>query len=179
MIGTTIIRFIYYPQNRKKKYVITFYIFNTIVFFISSLLRDVELSIGFGFSLLGILSVLRYRTEAIPIKEMAYLFTVMSLPFMNALFVSKTNLIELVFINLIVVVILYAVEKEWGLYYEENKTIEYEKIELIKPNNYTLLLEDLRERTGLDVKRCEVGRIDFLRDTAELKIYYDALEKQA
>lgn len=136
------------------------------------------MSVGFGFGLLAIFSVLRYRTEPLPIKEMAYLFTVMSLPFMNALFITNTNLMELLFINLIVVIILYAVEKEWGLYYEENKKIEYEKIELIKPDNYALLLEDLRERTGLNVKRCEVGRIDFLKDTAHLKIYYDAPTEQ-
>ena len=40
------------------------------------------------------------------------------------------------------------------------------------------LLRDLRERTGLDIVRVEVGHIDFLRDTAMLKIYYEPLKDE-
>jgi hypothetical protein len=142
------------------------------VFLISSLLGGVDLSVGFGFSLFAIFSVLRYRTDPIPVREMTYLFVLMALPVMDAVLLSQSNYLALLIANGMPVLVLYIGEKEWGCHYDQKKTITYEKIDLIKPENYDRLLADLRERTGLPVTHCEIGRIDFLRDVAELQIYY-------
>ena len=175
VVATLIIGFIYYPENRsKQEYVFTFFVFNTLIYFVSGLLRDVQLTIGLGFGLLAVFSTLRYRTEPLAVKEMTYLFICITLPFMNTLFMAtRITFSELVVINAVIVTIIFFLEKRWGVNYELEKTILYERIELIRPESYGQLLEDLRTRTGLHVKRFEVNEIDFLRDSASLTIYYD------
>ena len=171
-VALLIIRGIYYPTSRTKKYVLAFLALNTTVFLISSLLGGIDLSVGFGFSLFAIFSVLRYRTDPIPVREMTYLFVLMALPVIDAVLLSQNAYLPVLIANAATVLVLYVGEKEWGCRYDQKKTITYEKIDLIKPENYVRLLADLRERTGLPVTHCEVGRIDFLRDVAEVKIYY-------
>ena len=178
--ATIIIGFIYYPTHRSKQdYVFTFFSFNILIYFVSTLLRDVQLTIGFGFGLLAVFSTLRYRTEQIRVKEMTYLFICITLPFMNTLFMAtRITFNELVLINAMVIVIVLVLEKQWGVNYELDKRVLYEKIELVKPENGEQLLQDLRQRTGLPVKRFDVESIDFLRDTATLIIYYDKPENR-
>jgi hypothetical protein len=171
-VALLIIRGIYYPTRRSKEYVLAFFTLNTSVFLISSLLGGIDLSVGFGFSLFAIFSVLRYRTDPIPVREMTYLFVLMSLPVIDAVLLSQSDYLALLIANGMTVLVLYIGEQEWGCHYDQKKSITYEKIDLIKPENYDRLLADLRERTGLPVTRCEIGRIDFLRDVAELRIYY-------
>jgi hypothetical protein len=172
IVALLIIRGIYYPTRRRKEYVLAFLTLNTSVFLISSLLGGIDLSVGFGFSLFAIFSVLRYRTDPIPVREMTYLFVLMALPVIDAVLLSQNAYLALLIANGITVLVLYSGEKEWGCCYDHRKSITYEKIDLIKPENYDRLLADLRERTGLPVTRCEIGRIDFLRDVAELQVYY-------
>ena len=112
-----IIRLIYYPKNRHKEYFFTFFTFNTVIFFVSILLRGFDFSVGFGFGLFAIFSILRYRTEAIPIKETSYLFALMSLPFINALFELETHLYVLLFINGFLIVLIYLIENELFISY--------------------------------------------------------------
>ena len=178
--ATIIIGFIYYPTHRSKQdYVFTFFTFNILIYFVSTLLRDVQLTIGFGFGLLAVFSTLRFRTEQIQVKEMTYLFICITLPFMNTLFMAtRITFNELVLINAMVIVIVLVLEKQWGVNYELDKRVLYEKIELVKPENGDQLLQDLRQRTGLPVKRFDVESIDFLRDTATLIIYYDKPENR-
>jgi hypothetical protein len=171
-VALLIIRGIYYPIKRSKEYVFAFFTLNTGVFLISSLLGGIDLSVGFGFSLFAIFSVLRYRTDPIPVREMTYLFVLMALPVMDAVLLGQSDYLALLVANGVTVLVLYVCEREWGCRYDQKKSITYEKIDLVKPENYDLLLADLRERTGLPVTRCEIGRIDFLRDVAEIKIYY-------
>lgn len=172
LVAFIIIRFIYYPKNRQKGYFFTFFVFNTIIFVISLLLGTIDFSVGFGFGLFAIFSILRYRTDVIPVKEASYLFVLMSLPFINALFMAAIGLYELLFINIFMIVMTYVIENDVLISFESVKTIKYEKIELIKPENHILLLEDLKERTGLNIERYEIGKIDFLRDTADITVYY-------
>ena len=167
-----IVRGIYYPVRRNQEYVLSFFALNTSVFLIASLLGGIDLSVGFGFSLFAIFSVLRYRTDPIPVREMTYLFVLMALPVIDAVLLSQSAYLALLIANGMPVLVLYAVEKGWGCRYEEKRSITYDQVDLVKPENHERLLADLRERTGLPVTRYEVGRIDFLRDVAELRVYY-------
>jgi len=168
-----IVRFIYYPQTRDKDYIFTFFAFNTIIFFVLGLLNSINLSVGLGFGLFAIFSVLRYRTNPIPIREMTYIFIIIALPVMNAILVSDNGFSHLLTANLIILAVLYAVERGWGFKFLAHKTVVYEKIDLIRPENRELLIEDLRQRTGHTINKLEIGAIDFLRDTAKIEIFYE------
>ncbi len=174
-VAFVIISLIYYPGRRSKpEFVFTFFTFNIFIFFVSGLLRDVQLTLGFGFGLLAVFSVLRFRTEPLPLREATFLFISISVPFVNQLFLAtRITLAELLIINLFIICALFVLDRRWGVSYEEERQVLYEKIELIRPENYEALLADLRERTGLPVKRALVNEINFMRDIARLTIYYD------
>jgi hypothetical protein len=169
-----IVRGIYFPVTRAKNYVFSFLVFNTMIFAVLSLLGSVELSVGLGFGLFAIFSVLNYRTDEMPIREMTYLFTLIALPVMNAFMLSGANLPQVLAANGLVIGTMFVLEKGWGFRYEGSHKLTYDNLELITPENRERLLEDLRTRTGLAVNRAEVARIDFVRDTAEITIHFDA-----
>jgi len=169
-----IVRFIYYPRQRSKDYVFTFFAFNTIIFFVMNLLGASEISLGAGFGLFAIFSILRYRTDTIPIREMTYLFIVTALPVINSVLLGTDAYPEFLVTNVAVIAVLYFLETEWGFKYEIHKTIQYERIELIRPDRWDELIADLEERTGLPIKHIEIGSFNFLRDSARIKIYCDA-----
>jgi len=173
VVALLIVRFIYYPQTQDKTYVFTFLAFNTVIYFVLGLLTSTSLSVGIGFGLFAIFSVLRYRTDEMPIREMTYLFIVIALPVMNSIMMSSSALVWLLVANVSIVGLLFVLEKEWGFHFSGSKRVVYDRVDLITPANHDQLLADLRERTGLPVERVEVRRIDFLHDTAELMVYYD------
>jgi len=172
-VAFVIVRFVYYPKTHNKRYVFTFLAFNTIIYFVLSFMTSIELGVGVGFGLFAIFSILRYRTDPIPIREMTYLFVITALPVMNSAGLDEDIWLQLVLANVSILIILFLLEHEWGFQYEANKHITYEKIDLIKPEKRNLLIADLEVRTGLKIRRCVVGKINFLRDTAEITIYYE------
>ena len=130
------------------------------------------MQLGFALGLFAIFGIIRYRTDPIPIKEMTYLFLVIGISVVNALANKKISYAELVFANLLLIGVTYGLEKVWLLRHESRKNIIYEKIELIKPENRSELIEDLSKRTGINILRVEIRRVDFLRDTANIRIFY-------
>ncbi len=167
-----IVRLLYYPIQKRKDYLFTYIIFNILIFFISFLLSNVKLQLGFAFGLFAVFGILRYRTEALPIKEMTYLFIVIGLAIINALANKKISWAELVFTNMAILGATYALEKMWLLRHETQKLVVYDNIELIKPEHREKLIEDLSKRTGLAITRTRLEKIDFLRDVAFLHIFY-------
>jgi hypothetical protein len=177
-VAFLIVRFIYYPSTHNKRYVFTFLAFNTVIYFVLSFLTSAEIGVGVGFGLFAIFSILRYRTDSIPIREMTYLFIIVALPVMNSAGAGGAIWPQLIAANLTIMAIMLILEKEWGFHYEASKRIVYEKIELIHPERRAELAADLEARIGLHIKRVAVGKVDFLRDTAELKVYYDDLNQE-
>jgi hypothetical protein len=174
LAAVLVVRFIYYPSTHNKSYVFTFLAFNTIIYFVLSFLATIEIGLGVGFGLFAIFSILRYRTDPVPIREMTYLFVISALPVMNSAATSSTEIWpQLIAANVAILSILLVLEKEWGFHYEASKQIVYEKIELIRPEHRAELQADLEERTGLTIKRIVIGKMDFLRDVVNLKVYYD------
>lgn len=173
-IAFLIVRFIYYPQQRNKNYVFTFLAFNSIIFFVMSFLNSSSISVGVGFGLFAIFSILRYRTDTIPIREMTYLFIITALPLLNSILLSSNSYAELAVTNLAIIAVLFFLEKGWGFQYEIQKTVTYERIEMIRPEKWDELIADLEARTGLKIKRIEIGKLNFLRDSAEIIIFCDS-----
>ena len=171
-IITIIIRYIYYPVTKNKDYLFTYFLISLTVFLLCVLLDSVKLQLGFALGLFAIFGIIRYRTDPIPIKEMTYLFLVIGVSVVNALANKKISHAELVFANMMIVFVTFGMERLWLLKPEFRKNIIYEKIELIVPERRDELIADLQERTGINVIRVEVRRIDFLKDTANLRIFY-------
>jgi hypothetical protein len=167
-----IVRYLYYPVTKNKDYLFTYLLISVTVFFLCFLLENVKLELGFALGLFAIFGIIRYRTDAIPIKEMTYLFIVIGISVMNALVNKKISHAEVLFTNVMFIAITYGLEKIWLLKHESRKNITFEKIELILPERKEELLADLKERTGLNITRVEIRNIDFLRDTANLRIFY-------
>jgi hypothetical protein len=167
-----LVRVIYFPVHKRKDYLVTFFLINILIFFVCIVMNDVKMNMAFAFGLFAIFGILKYRTEQLPIKEMTYLFMVIAIAVLNSLAGKKISFAELMLVNISIIVATYLLERVFLLKHESRKSIIYEKIENVKPENHELLIEDLKERTGLDINRVQVGRIDFLRDTVKVVIYY-------
>jgi hypothetical protein len=166
------VRWIYYPVTKRKDYLFTFFIISVVIFLLCFLLDNVKLQLGFALGLFAIFGIIRYRTDSIPIKEMTYLFLVIGISVINALANKKISYAELVFTNIIILIVTYLMDRVFLLKHESTKTIVYEKIDLIKAERREELIKDIEDRTGLKINRIQVGRIDFLRDVVRIKIFY-------
>ena len=171
-ITLVIARIIYFTNHKRKDYLFTYFIISTIIFLLSYLLGDVRLQIGFALGLFAVFSIIRYRTTQISIKEMTYLFIIIATSVINSLPNKNYSYAELLFANIAIIGITFALERLWLLKHESIKTIIYENIELIKPDKREELIQDIERRTGIKVHKVEIGRIDFLRDVARIRIYY-------
>lgn len=178
VVALILVRWIYYPSTHDKRYVFTFLAFNTAIFFVVSLLTSVEIGVGVGFGLFAVFSLLRYRTDPLPVREMTYLFVIAALPVMNSAALEGGIWAQIIVANAAVLIILLVLEKEWGFKYETSRRIIYEKIELIRPDCRQELLADLENRTGLKIKRISIGKLNFLRDTVDLKVFYDTVKQE-
>src|SRR5215204_4169240 len=151
-VAVLIVRGIFYPVERDKNYVFTFLAFSTTIYFVVVFISTAEVSLGVGFGLFAIFSVLRYRTASVSAREMTYLFVLIGLPVMNSVLIRTGEWVNLAGANIIIVVVIFVLERGWGFKYEGIKRIRYDRADLVKPEHRALLLEDLRERTGLQIK---------------------------
>lgn len=172
VFAVVIVRFLYYPIAKRKDYLFTYIMISVVVFLLCYMLVGITLQIGFALGLFAIFSIIRYRTTTIPIKEMTYLFIIIGMAVINSLTTKKVTFAELVFTNTIIVAITFGLEKIWLLKHEASKVIVFDKIELIKPEKRIELISDLKERTGLDVHRVQIGKIDLMKNFVQIKVFY-------
>lgn len=168
-----LVRFIYYPTHRKREYFFTFFMFNLIIFLITFLLNKVEFSLGAAFGLFAVFTMLRYRTEGISMNDMTYLFTVIAMGLINA--VSKGSWDELMLINSLILGFTLFLDSSLFFKREESKTIVFDNLDLIRPEKRDELIRTLEEKTGLNIRRITVEKVNLLSESATITIYY--LEK--
>ncbi|MDH6535168.1 putative membrane protein [Parabacteroides sp. PM5-20] len=168
-----IIHFFYYPKSRRRDFYFTFSLINVSVFLLIILMGSVKLKIGFALGIFAIFGIIRYRTEQVPIREMTYLFVIIAISVINALAI-QISYMETLVTNLIFLLSIWLLESERWLKHTSCKLILYDKIHLITPDKREELMADLSKRTGLSVSKIEIGHIDFLRDAAFIKIYYES-----
>ncbi|MFN5148652.1 MAG: DUF4956 domain-containing protein [Flavobacteriia bacterium] len=174
VILTILIRYLYYPKTKRKDYLFTYYLIGMITFFLCFGLKKLDIDTGMGLGLFAIFGIIRYRTDAIEIKEMTYLFLIIGISVVNSLASNQISIAEMAIINLSVIALTYGLENLWLVKHETRKTINYERIDLIIPEKYEEMKADLEKRTGIAINRFEIGKIDFLTDTAQVRIYYYA-----
>ena len=173
-----IARLLYYPKQKKPEYLFSFFLIGSIVFIICSLLKSVGLSTGFAVGLFAIFAVLRYRTNPIPVKEMTYFFIIIGISVGNSLG-EKISYIELLFCDAAIFLLTFSLE--YFLFKKKlvSKTIVIQNIELTRPENYNKLLEELTILSGYKIEKAAIGRIDYIKKYARVKIYYNALNHPA
>lgn len=168
-----LVRYLYYPIARRKEYFFSYILVSAIVFLVTySLVSVAELSTGVAIGLFALFGILRFRTSQIPVKEMTYLFLVIGISVINAMSNGQTSYAEILFVNVIILVTAWIAERIWQRDNSNSKYIDYEKIELIKPEKRAELIADLKKRTGLNVTGVTIGRINFMRDTVRIRIYF-------
>lgn len=172
LVITLIVRTLYYRTSHRKDYFFTYILISTTIFLLCYLLENVKLELGFALGLFAIFGIIRYRTRQIPIKEMTYLFVVIGVSVINALANRKISYAELLFTNAAIFMVILVIERFLLLKHEERKVIEYEKIDLIVPEKREELIADLEKRVGVKINRIEIGKINFLRDSARILIYF-------
>ena len=170
-----IVKLIYQPNHPNNlDFVFTYFMFNTLIFFFAFLLASITINIGFAFGMFAVFAILRYRTNPIPIKEMTYLFAVITIGVINALSGAEVSYAALLFTNIALVGLTYVLERYWQNNILILRTVQYEIIENIKPENHEKLRLDLEDRVGMPIIKFEIHRINFLRDTVRISIYCES-----
>ena len=187
-----LVQFFYYRKSRRRDYYFTFMVFSSAMLMLLYIMGNVEVGVGLTLGLFAIFGVIRYRTETVPIREMTYLFVIIALAAMNGLApvykligassatphweLSKSGVSIMLISNALVVLLVWVLESRKLLKHTSTKLIQYDRIDLIVPEKRAELIADIEKRTGLKVDNLEVGHIDFLKDSAFIKVYY-TLEK--
>lgn len=170
-----IITYLIYKKKRgSNEYCVTFMAFASAMFLLIFLMDSVKLQIGLTLGLFAIFGVIRYRTETVPVREMTYLFIIITVAVINGLALN-ISYAELVIANLLIIGLLTVME----YFIERNKKgrlstkiVLYDRIENIVPERRADLVADLEKRLGVSVERLEIGHVDFLKDAAWIKVSY-------
>ena len=166
-----ITHFLYYRKSHRRDYYFTYMLFSSTIFLILYQLQNLQMEMTLALGLFAIFSMIRYRTEQLPIREMTYLFVLIGISIINGSGLTSSYT-AFVVTNLLFIGVIWLLESLGFSHRQAHKIILYEKIELIVPERREELLEDLRKRTGLDILDIQIGSIDFLKDTAWIKVTY-------
>ncbi len=162
----------YYPKIKRRDYYFTFTLVGLSIFMLIYLMGGVKLKVGFALGLFAIFGIIKYRTEQVPIREMTYLFVIIAVAAINGL-ATRISYFELIVVNLIFIITLAVCENTFWVRHIPSKLITYDNLKLVAPDREEELKADLEQRLGLKIIRVEVGNVDFLKDSALVKIYYE------
>lgn len=173
LVSFLIIQFFYYPKSRRMDYYFTFMMFSSAMCLLLFLMNNLSLEIGFTLGLFAIFGMIRYRTETVPVREMTYLFIIIAVSVINGIG-ADVPFLELVAANVLIILLIWLLESR-GVFVRRTsvKLIIYDRVDLILPERRDELVEDLHKRTGLDIRDIEIGQVDFLKDTAWIKVTYE------
>lgn len=167
-----VVRLIYHMAAKRRDYVFTFMLVSNSVFLLCRLLAGVEIDLAFALGLFAIFGIIRYRTYAVPIREMTYLFIVITLAVINALAPMAASWVEILLANGLIWTLAWILERLWFVEHLATKVVIYDRIELLHEGRRTELVADLEQRTGVSIVHLEIGKVDLLRDTANIKIHF-------
>lgn len=173
LIATSFVVLLYARISRRKEFYFSYFAISVAVFLLVFLLENVKLELGFALGLFAIFGIIRYRTDTIPPKEMTYLFVIIAVSVINALSKDFIGLADLVLVDLMMIGTMWILEKVLMIRQEDSLQVIYENIENVHKDKEFELLADLSSRTGIKIKRYEINKIDFLRDVAQITIFFD------
>ena len=173
-----IVHFVYFKTTGKRSYVFTYVMISTTVFFLCFLLGSIDLQLGFALGLFAIFGIIRYRTDPIPIREMTYLFLVITISVINSLARRDVTLPEIAFTNIAFMLTTWLMERIWMKKHLARRTIIYDRIDLIHPNRHQQLIEDIKTRTGIEVIKFKIGQVDLAKNSLRLTVFYEDKSEQ-
>ena len=167
-----LIRVVYYNIYEKRDYYFTFFLLNFIIFLLAYMLEKTKAfnSMGSAFGLLAAFSLLRFRTETITTKDMTYLFIIMTIGLINS--IMKGSYVEIIALNLLIIVVVFVIDGNRIIKNEKTKLVEYNSLDNIQPENHHLLIADLKQKTGLDIKKILIEEIDFTKSRLMIRVYF-------
>lgn len=177
--ATTLVVLLYARISRKKEFYFSYFAISVAVFLLVYLLESVKLELGFALGLFAIFGIIRYRTDAIPPKEMTYLFVIIAVSVINALSKQYIQYFDLALVNLLLIATLWLLEKVLMLRQVDSLLVVYENIENLHQDREEELINDLEQRTGINIKRYQIDKVDFLRDIAQVTIFFDVKEQNS
>jgi hypothetical protein len=172
VVVVIIVHLIYFRAKPDGNFAFTFYVLNVLVFFVSYLMVGIDIGVGFAFGLFALFTIIRYRSVTLPVKEMSYLFAIVTVAIVNGLSQLGFSWSEVVFVDAAIIGTIWLLDRMWLPAQMGQEYLVYEKIQNVRPDANATLIADLRARTGLDIKSAQVGRLNFLNDTALVKIRY-------
>lgn len=178
LVSWILIHFFYYRKSRRRDYYFTFLMFSSAMFILLFVMENIKMQIGFALGLFAIFGMIRYRTETVPVREMTYLFVIIAISIVNGLALN-ISYAELGLANLLIILLTWVLESDRIVAHTSTKLVTYDRIELIVPERRDELKADLENRIGVKIKTIEVGAVDFLRDSAFIKITYELPEGEA
>ena len=182
-----LVHFFYYKKSKRRDYYFTFIVFSSAMLTLLYIMGNVEVGVGLTLGLFAIFGVIRYRTETVPIREMTYLFIIIALAAVNGLaplyhvvdiataphyVLSWGNVGVMALVNALMLLLVWVLESESLVKHITTKLVQYDRIDLIVPEKREELVEDLEKRLGVKVENVEIGHVDFLKDSAMIKVYY-------
>jgi len=167
-----VIIFVYFRATGKRSYVFTYILISTTIFFLCFLLGSIDLQLGFALGLFAIFGIIRYRTDTIPIREMTYLFLVITLSVINALASREVSISAILFTNVCLMATTWIMETVWMKRHLARRSLIFDRMDLIHPTKKKELIENIFERTGIEVVRFKVGQIDLSKRSVRLTIFY-------
>ena len=180
---TLIARCFYFPRSHRRDYMFIFILMSMSIFLLVSLMEGDGMNIGAAMGLFAIFGIMRFRTEAVPIREMTYLFMLIALSVVNALgraeyhpkadYWDGFGIVTIVFVNLVFLGMAWLFESSKLVSHSCSKNIKYDNVSLIAPDKRAELIADLEKRTGVKIDRIEIGLVDFLKDACLIRIFYD------
>ena len=175
--AVVLVLFIYHQASQRREFVFTFLTVSAAVFVLCQMLVGVELDLAFALGLFAIFGIIRYRTDAIPIREMTYLFIVIALAVLNALAPGTVEWTAIAGANIAMWLLTWVLERVWTVRHMATKIVVYDRVDLIHAGHRAELIADLEQRTGVKIDRIEIGKVDLLRDTAVIKVHFDLAQQ--
>ncbi len=172
VVVVIIVHLIYFRAKPDGNFAFTFYVLNVLVFFVSYLMVGIDIGVGFAFGLFALFTIIRYRSVTLPVKEMSYLFAIVTVAIVNGLSQLGFSWSEVLFVDAAIIGTIWLLDRMWLPAQMGQEYLVYEKIQNVRPDANATLIADLQARTGLDIKSAQVGRLNFLNDTALVKIRY-------
>lgn len=165
---------IYFKRHKNKDFVFTFIVFNALIFLVCYLLSSAKMKMGVAFGIFAIFSILRYRTVSISIREMTYFFTCVTIGIINAMTNISSDFLEIAFANFFILIVVFVLDRFFTMQQNTYKNISYDKLELLRPENKSLLIDDLKKRTGLPIIDARIDRIDLVKNICKLRVYFSS-----